>query len=82
MLVVEVLSPSTALKDYNEKFYIYQHYRITEYWIVDTANKMIHVYYLQEDAYQRHATYGQQDTLHSSQFKDLAISLQYVFAWS
>ncbi|SFA42454.1 Putative restriction endonuclease [Anoxybacillus pushchinoensis] len=46
MLVIEVLSPSTALKDYNEKFYIYQHYRITEYWIVDTANKMIHVYYI------------------------------------
>ncbi|MED4301428.1 Uma2 family endonuclease [Geobacillus stearothermophilus] len=81
-LVVEVLSPSTALKDYNEKFYTYQHYGIAEYWIVDTANKMIHVYHLHEGAYQRHATYGQQDTLHSAQFEDLAIPLTYVFGWS
>ncbi len=30
-LVVEVLSPSTALKDYSEKFYAYEHYRVNEY---------------------------------------------------
>lgn len=81
-LVVEVLSPSTALKDYNEKFYTYQYYRISEYWIVDTANKMIHVYLLQEDTYQRHATYGQQHTLHSAQFKELKIPLYTLFEWN
>lgn len=43
---------------------------------------MIHVYDLREGAYQQHATYGQQDTLHSAQFKDLSIPLKYVFEWS
>lgn len=81
-LVVEVLSPSTALKDYNEKFYTYQHHGIREYWIADTANQMVHVYYLQEGTYQRIATYGQQDTLHSVQFKELSIPLAPLFAWS
>ncbi|MBB5325409.1 Uma2 family endonuclease [Anoxybacillus tepidamans] len=81
-LVVEVLSPSTALKDYNEKFYAYQRHGIREYWIVDVANQMLHVYHLQEGTYQRIATYGQQDILHSAQFKDLTIPLKPLFEWS
>jgi Uma2 family endonuclease len=35
-IVVEVLSPSTAIKDRNNKFYIYQSQKIPYYIIVDT----------------------------------------------
>lgn len=79
-IIVEVLSPSTALKDYNEKFYAYQRYGVKEYWIVDTANKMVHVYNLKDGIYAERVTYGEDDILKSGIFDDLAISLQSVFA--
>ena len=80
-LVVEVLSPSTALKDYKEKFDLYQRFGVDEYWIVDTANKMVHIYnHLKGGIYTARITYGEQDILKSIIFEDLNISLQSVFA--
>ncbi|WP_261795546.1 Uma2 family endonuclease [Rubeoparvulum massiliense] len=79
-LIVEVLSPATALKDYNEKFYAYQRYGVKEYWIVDTANRMIHVYHLKDGAYLERVTYGEEDTLRSIEYSDLHISLRSIFA--
>ena len=48
-LVVEVLSPSTMLKDRNTKFYIYQSQKIPYYLIVDVDKKEIEIYQLKED---------------------------------
>lgn len=42
-LIIEVLSPSTALKDFNEKFNLYQKFQVQEYWIVDPGNRTAHV---------------------------------------
>ncbi|GAB7388755.1 Uma2 family endonuclease [Bacillaceae bacterium] len=78
-IIVEVLSPSTALKDYNEKFRTYQKYGVKEYWIVDTANRMVHVYSLQDGRYTERTTYGENDELRSRVFDDLRISLNTVF---
>ena len=48
-IVVEVLSPSTAMKDRNNKFYIYQSQKIPYYLIVDTDKSEIEIYHLNED---------------------------------
>ena len=48
-LVVEILSPATALKDRNSKFYIYEKQGIPYYIIVDVEKKAIEVYHLKED---------------------------------
>lgn len=48
-LVVEVLSPSTAMKDRNNKFYIYQSQKIPYYIIVDVDKNEIEIYHLDED---------------------------------
>jgi Uma2 family endonuclease len=34
-LVLEILSPSTALRDKREKFRLYEKYGVREYWIAD-----------------------------------------------
>jgi Uma2 family endonuclease len=48
-LVVEVLSPSTAMKDRNNKFYIYQSQKIPYYIIADTDKNEIDIFHLKEN---------------------------------
>lgn len=48
-LVVEVLSQSTAKNDKSKKKYIYAKAGVKEYWLVDTWNKSIEVYYNQNN---------------------------------
>ena len=45
-MVVEVLSRSTAKKDLGEKKDAYEKHGVKEYWIVDTNNKSVQVYLL------------------------------------
>jgi len=48
-LVVEILSPSTAMKDRNNKFYIYQSQKIAYYLIIDIDKNEIEIYRLDAD---------------------------------
>lgn len=48
-LVVEVLSPSTAMKDRNNKFYIYQSQKIPYYIIIDADKNETEIYHLKEN---------------------------------
>ena len=47
-LVVEILSPSTALKDRNTKFNLYEEFGINYYIIIDSDKKEIECYKLSE----------------------------------
>jgi Uma2 family endonuclease len=47
-LVVEILSPATALKDRHTKFEIYQQQQIPYYIMVDTDKKQVEVWQLNE----------------------------------
>ena len=47
-LVVEVLSPSSAINDRGAKKDAYERAGVKEYWIVDPAAKSIEVYYLKD----------------------------------
>ena len=48
-IVVEILSPSTAMKDRNNKFTIYQTEKIPYFIIIDVDKNDIEVYHLKED---------------------------------
>jgi Uma2 family endonuclease len=48
-LIVEILSPSTASKDWNNKHSLYEKAGVREYWIVDPDAKVVHVFLLQPD---------------------------------
>lgn len=43
-LVVEIISPSNIFTDRNKKKKIYQQIGVTEFWIVDPANKTLEIY--------------------------------------
>lgn len=51
-MIVEVLSPSTAKKDLNEKFNLYEEVGVQEYWVVFPESKQISVYLLKEQKYE------------------------------
>ncbi len=57
-LVVEVLSPSTAKQDRGHKKQVYEQCGVSEYWIVDPANKTLEQYLLQQGAFTLHEVYA------------------------
>ena len=52
VLVAEILSPSTAIKDRNAKFAIYEAQKVKYYLILDISVKKIEIYQLTDDKYQ------------------------------
>lgn len=53
ILVVEILSHSTAFKDRNLKFRLYESNGVRYYWIVDPENKFVEIYELVDGKYIR-----------------------------
>ncbi|ODA41675.1 hypothetical protein DSBG_1607 [Desulfosporosinus sp. BG] len=78
-LVVEVLSPSTALKDKRVKLRRYRLSGVREYWIVDPFNKLVEVYMFSENVFTEPAVYGPVETIRDGIFEDLTIDLRNIF---
>ncbi|MCL2650163.1 MAG: Uma2 family endonuclease [Candidatus Azobacteroides sp.] len=57
-LIVEVQSPSTAKRDLDEKFHLYERAGVREYWVVFPQEQAVTVFLLQPDGkYNKGATY-------------------------
>jgi len=79
-LVIEILSPSTAVKDLREKFTLYEKVGVKEYWIVDPANGTLTVYILDKDGkYPRGKVYAGEDKFQVGIFEDLEINIEDIF---
>ncbi|WP_045573710.1 Uma2 family endonuclease, partial [Desulfosporosinus sp. I2] len=78
-LVVEVLSPSTALKDKRVKLKRYRLSGVREYWIVDPFNKIVEVYKFSENVFTEPEVYGKDETVKDGIFEDLEIDLRNIF---
>ncbi|HPH93046.1 MAG TPA: Uma2 family endonuclease, partial [Ferruginibacter sp.] len=46
--IIEILSPATAKKDYNEKFNLYEENGVREYWVVNPDANVVDQYVLDE----------------------------------
>lgn len=80
-LVVEIVSPSTASKDYIEKLALYERYGVKEYWIVHPADEIVMVYKPVEDRkYGRAEIFARNDKVGVGIFDGLEIDLKEVFA--
>ena len=80
VLVVEVLSPSTATTDLIRKLNLYGRVGVKEYWIVEPEDQIIHVY-LHDGTLLRWTTeYKPGDTLKPTMFADMEINVKTVFA--
>lgn len=79
--IIEILSPSTAVKDLNNKYELYQAEGVKEYWIVDPYNNYLTVYLLDiSGKYFRSGVYSPESKVVSAIFPELIIDLSPVFS--
>jgi Uma2 family endonuclease len=83
-LVVEILSPYTAERDFKDKFLLYEKARVPEYWIVDPANRSIHSFIIDPEnrdsgRYLPGKIYFIDDILNSSSIEGLSMELKKIF---
>lgn len=79
-LVMEILSPSTASKDYITKLSLYEKNQVREYWIIHPIDKIVMVYRLSENGkYGRAEVYSEADQVKVGIFDDLVVDLKGIF---
>ncbi|GHT74211.1 hypothetical protein AGMMS50262_06720 [Bacteroidia bacterium] len=79
-LIVEVQSPSTAKRDLNEKFFLYEEAGVREYWVVFPRQKGVTVFKLQENGkFDNGIAYEFEGKVPVSIFKGLEIDLEELF---
>ena len=78
LLVIEILSPSTRSKDMLKKLDLYKDSGISEYWVVDPEQKLIHIYALKDKDLENFATFKGEE-LTSFCYPELKIDTQAIF---
>lgn len=80
-LVVEIISLSTAKKDLNEKFNLYERSGVREYWVVWPNFQAIDIYHLNDEGkYEKTTSYVPGDILNTELFPGLEIIVEKIFA--
>ncbi len=78
--VVEIISPYTSKKDAQNKFDIYQHAGVKEYWMIYPADRQIIAYTLNEAGqFVGHRPFVEGDMASPELFPDLTIDLANLF---
>lgn len=78
-VVIEIISPSSAKKELNEKFNLYERSAIPEYWVVFPGLNVIVLYSLDnEGKYQKIGEYAANQVLTSPLFPGLEVRLEEV----
>ncbi len=77
--IVEILSPSTAAKDIQDKFELYEENGVKEYWIVDPENKILDIFTLKSGKYVLVSKYNEEQNVSPVLFPDLIIELGKIF---
>lgn len=64
-LVVEVLSPSTARYDRQQKYTAYEKHGVEEYWIIDPVHETLEVWTGKDAEFTRQGAFSKEDTFNS-----------------
>ena len=78
--IIEIISPGSIKKDYNEKYNLYQENEVREYWIVNPDAKSIHQYYLNEEKiFIEKEIHIQKGNIIPHIFPDMQVALETIF---
>jgi Uma2 family endonuclease len=78
-LVVEILSPPTANRDWTYKRELYARHGVKELWIVDPDAMIVWVMLLRDDDFELAGVYGEGQSFSSPTLEGLTIDLDAVF---
>ncbi len=78
-LIVEVLSPSTRIRDQEIKAHLYAHFGVGTYWVVDPDIKTLTIYQLAPGGYEMLASFNGEQVVHSALFPDVALTVRDIF---
>lgn len=79
-LVVEILSPGNSKKEMKEKFEVYEEAGVKEYWIVNTLDKNVLIFTLNDTGkFIGQRPYVEDEIMNSYTFPELSIDLNKVF---
>lgn len=79
-LIIEIISPSSGVRDRKEKRNLYEKHGVKEYWLVDYNEKTVEVYLLGEkNDYSKPLVYSREDEVSVNVLNGLEINLSYVF---
>lgn len=77
--IIEITSPSTHKKDFNEKFDLYESAGVREYWIAVPKSKEIYAFELVDGLYVQRDVFEQGSTAYSAIFPDFSVAIDWVF---
>jgi Uma2 family endonuclease len=78
-LIVEILSPSSATRDWRDKRELYARHGVREYWVVDPSNKIVSIMLLQDGVLEIKGAYVAGDTVASSTLEGFSVALDDIF---
>jgi Uma2 family endonuclease len=78
-LIVEIISPSTAVKDKREKRALYERFGVREYLIVYPTEELVERLVLSNGSYGRSDVFGWEEVLPLAIFPELSLNLWEVF---
>jgi Uma2 family endonuclease len=78
-LIVEILSPKNSKHDVDTKFKLYQESGVKEYWIVETEERIVLVYSLQNGIYIGLKPFSEGEEITSLLFPEMKIAVIDVF---
>lgn len=78
-LVIEILSPGNSKKEMGIKFDLYEENGVKEYWMVDSAEKVIYVYILSAGKFIGLKPFIEEDQMISTLFPELRFGVKEVF---
>lgn len=77
--IIEITSPGTMKKDFNEKFVLYEQVGVREYWIVVPGDKVVYVFALQQGVFEQIGIYEKAGPIASYLFPDLQVEHTDIF---
>ena len=78
-LVVEIQSPSTAKRDWNDKRSLYAQHGVTEYWLINPDAHTVIVLLLNQGEYEPAGLYGEGSTLISPTVEGFSVPVDEIF---
>ncbi|HET6567019.1 MAG TPA: Uma2 family endonuclease [Rhodothermales bacterium] len=79
-LVIEVVSPSSAVYDRKTKFALYEESGVPEYWLVDPEDQSIDVYALRENGYEQIGYFTGDEQARSELLDGFTVEVDTVFS--